>query len=86
MVRWLYEWSFNSGLTIILETGFARSPPSIGGQFRRVTPRREQFCESLTSLELVPREKFKFPFLRNENDLPSPDLKIYIIREECLYS
>lgn len=45
-----------------------RSPPSIGGQFHRVSFVQAQFCESLTSLELVPRKKSKFPLLRNKDD------------------
>lgn len=45
-----------------------RSPSSIGGQFRRVSSTRAQFCESLTSLQLVPCvEKSKFWLSKNED-------------------
>lgn len=90
MVRWLYEWFFDPGLTTILETDSPnrkrRSPSGIGGQFRRVFPVEHNFVESLTSPELVPRErKTKFFALEKLRRPPSPDLEIYIIREECLF-
>lgn len=60
-----------------------RSPSGIGGQFRRVSSVEHNFVESLTSLELVPREKFSL--LRNE-DGRRAEISRFILLGRSVYS
>lgn len=88
MVCWLYEWSLGPGLTTILGT----SSSNRSDDRRRVSAAssaefpRAQFCESLTSLELVLARKVQVFSREKRRQLPTWDREIYIAtKKKCLF-